>query len=163
MHSSQNLRITVITILCLLFSINCGGAPGNTGSNPDVKKCLDENRKEVNECSITSTSSACNLSPNPSCMKLTQEVISKNSETESCLQVVIENQCEQVVYSRTCIEHVEEKEGTKTNEWQCWWSTTRPNSKIDVSKCNATGKYTRWWGYSSGELRTIDDRCNPRK
>ncbi len=76
-----------------------------------------------------------------------------------CLRLVIDNGCDETLYSTICIEHVDD-DGT---DWQCWVSTTAPGFDVDVGGCDATGRWTHYSGMSTGQLDTIEGTCNPRE
>ncbi len=136
------------------------GGSGGSGSGGAVEPvCLDAAFEPTDECAVEPEGEFCEVAPNPSCAPLVRLEVSDPDADGPCLFLVVENQCDEVLYSTTCIEHDEGDEP----DWQCWVSTTSPGRDIDVSQCMATGNWTHWSGFSSGQLDTVEGACNPQR
>jgi hypothetical protein len=73
---------------------------------------------------------------------------------KTCLRLVLDNRCAAEAYSNTCIEHVSDG----TTAWQCWTSSTLSGETIDVSQCDATGRWFHVASLSPGELDAIEQQ-----
>ncbi len=129
-------------------------ADADADGDPE-QRCLDVNGDPTSECALSPERQPCELDETESCAPVTLvEIWADDGETGPCLRVLAQNDCEDVLYSWTCIEH----DGT---EWQCWLSTTLPGFEVDVSECNATGRWTHYGSLSDGTLDVIHARCDP--
>ncbi len=149
---------------CALLLAGCGadgesggaGAGGSGGVNEPA--CLDADLQPTDDCAVEPAGGLCEVAPNPSCAPLVRLEVSDPEADGPCLLVVIENQCDEVLYSTTCIEHLDDGEP----DWQCWVSTTGPGNDVDVAQCMATGNWVHYASFSSAELDTFEGTCNPR-
>ncbi len=140
---------------------NAGDGDGDSDVDGDAegdpeRRCLDADGQPTDTCALDPDRQPCELDETGSCGILTiEEVWADDGETGSCLRLVIENRCDEVLYSWTCIEHDDPV------EWQCWLSTTSPGFDVDVSQCRATGRYAHYGSLSDGTLDIIHARCDP--
>lgn len=131
-----------------------GDADADADGDPE-RRCLDESGDPTDECAVPPDRVPCALDETEACAPVTlEEVWADDGETGPCLHVLIENGCEDTLYSWTCIEH----DGT---EWQCWLSTTLPGFEVDLSQCQATGRYAHYGSLSAGTVDVIHERCDP--
>lgn len=163
-------------LACLLATAACGGgsrggddddvggdgdadADADADGDPELR-CLDADGNPTAVCELEPDRQPCTLDETADCGILTtEEVWADDGEAGPCLRLVIENRCEDVLYTWTCIER---QEAPAEPDWQCWLSTTPPGFDVDLSECHATGRYAHYGSLSDGTLDIIDERCNPR-
>lgn len=148
------MRSLAVTSFVLLLS--CGSDAELGGAKTT---CLDADRSETSECAVPLVGGICEAASNPSCAPLKLLEVSNPAADGPCVRIVMNNECDAMVFSRTCIEF----RSTFRDElqWQCWTSSTFANNEMDVGECNATGKWRHWSSLSSGELDTVEGSCDP--
>ncbi len=154
-----------VSVVCVALLVACGadedpqgsGGSGSGGSSDPV--CLDADFEPTDDCAVEPIGEFCEAAPNPSCAPLVRLEVSDPEADGPCVLLVVENDCDEVLYSNTCIEYLDDGEP----DWQCWVSTTSPGRDVDVSQCMATGNWTHWSGFSSGQLDTVEGACNPQR
>lgn len=135
-----------------------GGSGGGEGGGGDVV-CLDGAQQPTSACPVMPSGDLCEAAPNPACAPIRLIEVSDPEADGPCVRIVIDNDCDETLYSTTCIEFDDSPDGEP--QWQCWVSTTPPGFDVDVGQCNATGEWTHWSGHSTGQLDTIEGTCNP--
>lgn len=133
-----------------------GGGDGGAGPIPEPV-CLDGDG-EAGACAVEPVGEVCSAADNPACAPIrVVEVL--DAADGPCLRLEIDNDCEDTLYSRTCIELMDDGEV----QLQCWTSTTLPGFSVDVGECGVTGNWWHWSSHSSGMLDVIETTCEPEE
>jgi hypothetical protein len=116
--------------------------------------CVAFSGKSV-ACPVKVSKLACASGDADSCEVPTLVQVTVGGNTSPCLHLVFTSGCSEEAYATTCIQFTL---GGGT-QWQCWTSSTLPGSTVDVSQCDATGKYFHFASTSSGELTVLNSSC----
>lgn len=146
-----------LALLAACSSGSGGTGTGSGGSGPTTTTCLDASGQPTSTCAVTPAGNTCARGDANPCVPLrTLEVEAGSGQSGPCLHLVYDNQCPGEIYADTCIQHQPDKFGST---WQCWTSSIPSGGTIDVSQCNATGKYFFVSTSSSGQLGVDEQLC----
>lgn len=153
--------LALATLLAAPMACSSGstasGAGADSGTSTTGPTCLDANGQPTQSCAVTPSADTCALGDANHCVPLTQlEVLADNGQSGPCIHLVYENDCSKEIFADTCIEHEDTGPGSS---WQCWTSSVLPHATIDVSQCQATGKYFFVSSTSSGKLDIDEQQC----
>ncbi len=156
------LRLVAVATL-IVAPMACGssssgsGAPADSGTGTTGPTCLDANGQPTKSCAVTPAADTCALGDANHCVPLEKLVVlADNGQSGPCIHLVYQNECSKEIYADTCIEHTGTGSGSS---WQCWTSSVLPHATIDVSQCQATGKYFFVSSTSSGQLDIDEQQC----
>ena len=150
------------TSLLALFAVACFACSSSTdddepGPSGDTEtRCLDGSGTSEAPCAVEPSEEICELGDSNECLVVErEEVWADDGETGPCFFFYGRNVCEDTLYSVVCIEH----ESDEAPAWQCWWSTTLPGAVLDVSQCDATGRYRHVSTLTDSKLDVYADKC----
>jgi hypothetical protein len=136
-------------------SVNTKQAPEAGVPDADsTPSCVDLSGK-TEACPIKIAPLSCAKGDADSCEVPTLVQLTVGGHTSPCLHLVFTNGCASETYSTTCIEYAT----TGLMSWQCWASSTTVQQTVDVSECNATGRWYHFGTASSGELNILNMQC----
>ncbi len=132
---------------------------GDVSTNTTKPQCFDAAAKATDVCAFAPTGDVCSLGDANACTPLTQiQVYADDGKNGACLHLVFQNNCSGEIFADTCIERTNAATGKVSS--QCWTSSVLPGFKIDVSQCQATGKYFQVASLSSGQLDILEQKCS---
>ncbi len=139
----------------------CGSSDSTpSGSGPGAGPvCYDGSGARTSTCAVSPSGNTCSMGDANACVPLTTvEVYAPSAAKGACLHLVYTNDCGQEIYADTCIEHSASTDAGPAS-WQCWTSSILPGDVIDVSQCDATGRYFFVSTTSSGKLTVYESSC----
>jgi hypothetical protein len=153
------MRLLALLVVGSVVASALGGC-GSSGVGGDVSPtCLDASGNPTSTCAVTPKGDICDKGDATSCVNLTKvEVQAGSGKDGACLHLIFENDCSSEIFADTCIE----MKGGDFPE-QCWTSSVLEGFTIDVSACNATGKYFQVATTSSGALEPDEQACKAPK